>query len=268
MADIRSFDPPSGWRRPAGGAEIGGDGLFGAQDALFDPGGGIGSRVTTHPARILRRSGRMPAASARSARSKTFGAAAERRRSRRSSRRSPCRRVAVAEAQAIRNHAVGEIAGVAELDDGLAEALRLVEVDVLGDLPLVGRAHRVGQLDRAVAMRGTHPPTGTCGDDTPQMNLNCRVDPAAPAGKPGGRDHAGLHGFGEPQERAYTHAMEALGVEPHETSMVGDNLEWEIAAPQRLGIYAIWHDAYRIGIPPNCGVQPDRIIHSLPELLR
>jgi putative hydrolase of the HAD superfamily len=62
--------------------------------------------------------------------------------------------------------------------------------------------------------------------------------------------------------------MEALGVEPGETWMVGDNLEWEIAAPQRLGIYAVWFDAYRIGLPPNCAVQPDRIIHSLPELLR
>jgi FMN phosphatase YigB (HAD superfamily) len=32
--------------------------------------------------------------------------------------------------------------------------------------------------------------------------------------------------------------MEVLGVGPHETWMVGDNLEWEIVAPQRLGIYA------------------------------
>ena len=37
----------------------------------------------------------------------------------------------------------------------------------------------------------------------------------------------GEHGFGKPEERAYTHAMEMLGVRPHETWMVGDNLEWE-----------------------------------------
>src|SRR5205809_953912 len=47
----------------------------------------------------------------------------------------------------------------------------------------------------------------------------------------------GEHGFGKPEERAYTHAMEVLGVGPDETWMVGDNLEWEIVAPQRLGIY-------------------------------
>ena len=31
--------------------------------------------------------------------------------------------------------------------------------------------------------------------------------------------------------------------------MVGDNLEWEVAAPQRLGIHAIWLDAYKAGLP-------------------
>jgi putative hydrolase of the HAD superfamily len=77
----------------------------------------------------------------------------------------------------------------------------------------------------------------------------------------------GEHGFGKPEERAYTHAMAALGVEPPETWMVGDNLEWEIAAPQRLGIYGIWYDGYATGLPPDCQIRPDRIIRSLPELL-
>ena len=77
----------------------------------------------------------------------------------------------------------------------------------------------------------------------------------------------GEHGFGKPEERAYTHAMAALGVGPGDTWMVGDNLEWEIEAPQRLGIYAIWHDGYAAGLPPGCPTRPDRIILSLPELL-
>jgi putative hydrolase of the HAD superfamily len=49
--------------------------------------------------------------------------------------------------------------------------------------------------------------------------------------------------------------------------MVGDNLEWEVAAPQRLGIHAIWHDGYGTGLPPDCPVRPDRIIRRLSELL-
>ena len=77
----------------------------------------------------------------------------------------------------------------------------------------------------------------------------------------------GEHGFGKPEERAYRHAMAALGVEARDTWMVGDHLEWEIAAPQRLGIFAIWHDALAEGLPADSPVKPDRIIRSLAELL-
>jgi putative hydrolase of the HAD superfamily len=77
----------------------------------------------------------------------------------------------------------------------------------------------------------------------------------------------GEHGFGKPEELAYTHAMEVLGVAPHETWMVGDNLEWEVVGPQRLGIHAIWHDGYGIGLPPGSPIKPDRIIRRLRELL-
>jgi len=77
----------------------------------------------------------------------------------------------------------------------------------------------------------------------------------------------GEHGFGKPDERAYRHAMQALGVTAPETWMIGDNLEWEIEAPQRLGIYAIWMDAHGDGLPANTTVKPDRIIRSLTELL-
>lgn len=77
----------------------------------------------------------------------------------------------------------------------------------------------------------------------------------------------GEHGFGKPEERAYRHALEALGVEPSDTWMVGDNLEWEVVAPQRLGIHAIWHDVVGEGLPEGSSIRPDRIIRSLPELL-
>jgi len=78
----------------------------------------------------------------------------------------------------------------------------------------------------------------------------------------------GEHGFGKPEERAYTHAMQALHVEAHETWMVGDNLEWEVAAPQRLGIFAIWHDHLGDGLPEDSTIKPDRIIRSITELLK
>ena len=77
----------------------------------------------------------------------------------------------------------------------------------------------------------------------------------------------GEHGFGKPDERAYLHAMQALGVTASETWMIGDNLEWEVEAPQRLGIYAIWIDVHGDGLPAESTVKPDRIIRSLTELL-
>jgi putative hydrolase of the HAD superfamily len=77
----------------------------------------------------------------------------------------------------------------------------------------------------------------------------------------------GEHSFGKPDERAYRHAMQALDVVPQETWMVGDNLEWEVVAPQRLGIHAIWHDPAGQGLPPDSTIRPDRIIRRLTELL-
>ena len=77
----------------------------------------------------------------------------------------------------------------------------------------------------------------------------------------------GEHGFGKPDEQAYLHAMAALGVTAPDTWMIGDNLEWEVEAPQRLGIYAIWMDVHGDGLPEGSTVKPDRIIRSLTELV-
>jgi putative hydrolase of the HAD superfamily len=49
--------------------------------------------------------------------------------------------------------------------------------------------------------------------------------------------------------------------------MVGDQLEWEVAAPQRLGIKGIWVDVLGDGLPEASPVRPDRIIRRLSELL-
>ena len=77
----------------------------------------------------------------------------------------------------------------------------------------------------------------------------------------------GEHGFGKPDDQAYLHAMQVLGVTAADTWMVGDNLEWEVAAPQRLGIYSIWMDVHGEGLPEGSSIKPDRIIRSLSELL-
>ncbi len=77
----------------------------------------------------------------------------------------------------------------------------------------------------------------------------------------------GEHDWGKPDLRAYRHALAALDADPAATWMVGDNLEWEIAAPQRLGIFAIWHDVLGEGLPAGTDIRPDRIIRSFAELM-
>ena len=77
----------------------------------------------------------------------------------------------------------------------------------------------------------------------------------------------GEFGVGKPDERVYRHALDHLDAQPSEAWMVGDNLEWEVAAPQRLGLYSIWVDVSGAGLPESATVRPDRIIQALPELL-
>ncbi len=77
----------------------------------------------------------------------------------------------------------------------------------------------------------------------------------------------GEHEFGKPEERAYRHALASLSVTPADAWIVGDNLEWEVAAPQRLGIHAVWFDGEGQGLPAGSRVTPDRTIRSLAELL-
>jgi putative hydrolase of the HAD superfamily len=73
-------------------------------------------------------------------------------------------------------------------------------------------------------------------------------------------------GVGKPDQRVYQLALERLVVEPSETWMAGDNLDWDVAQPQRLGIYSIWIDVTGEGHRRLGTVKPDRIIRSLSEL--
>ena len=76
----------------------------------------------------------------------------------------------------------------------------------------------------------------------------------------------GETGFGKPEREVYLTAMAALGTGPADTWCVGDNLEWEVAAPQRLGIYSVWVDPTGEGPPEDSGVTPDRVVASIAEL--
>lgn len=74
-------------------------------------------------------------------------------------------------------------------------------------------------------------------------------------------------GYGKPDIRVYEIALEKLSLEPHEVWMVGDNLEWDVEAPQKAGIFSVWNDYGKKGLPKASKIIPDRIIHSISELL-
>jgi len=73
-------------------------------------------------------------------------------------------------------------------------------------------------------------------------------------------------GFGKPDERIYRLALKTLDVQPSQAWMAGDNLEWDVAQPQKLGIFAIWIDAAGEGHARLGQVKPDRVIRKLSDL--
>jgi len=73
-------------------------------------------------------------------------------------------------------------------------------------------------------------------------------------------------GLGKPHLEVYEALFQALGADPSKTWAAGDNLEWDVGAPQSLGAYGIWVDAAGAGLPDGAGVRPDRIISSISEL--
>ena len=77
----------------------------------------------------------------------------------------------------------------------------------------------------------------------------------------------GEFGCGKPDERVYRGALTSLNAEPATTWMVGDNLEWDVAAPMRLGLTGIWLDRHLTGLPANAPITPHRIVFAISELV-
>lgn len=73
-------------------------------------------------------------------------------------------------------------------------------------------------------------------------------------------------GFGKPDERIYHLALTELAVAPRDTWMIGDNLEWDVEQPQKIGITGVWVDVTGAGVPASRAVRPDLVIRRLSDL--
>jgi putative hydrolase of the HAD superfamily len=77
----------------------------------------------------------------------------------------------------------------------------------------------------------------------------------------------GEFGAGKPDESVYRHVLSALRTDPSDAWMVGDNLEWDVAAPQRLGLRGVWVDAHGRGVPSPSPTRPDLIVRTFAEFV-
>jgi putative hydrolase of the HAD superfamily len=71
-------------------------------------------------------------------------------------------------------------------------------------------------------------------------------------------------GVDKPNQEVYLHAMEALNVRADEVWMIGDNFEWEVVAPQRLGIRSVWVNPLGTTCPTDAA--PYMTITALSEM--
>ena len=74
-------------------------------------------------------------------------------------------------------------------------------------------------------------------------------------------------GYGKPDERVFQRALAIVGTEAADTWVIGDNLEWEIAAPGKLGFTCVWVDKKGSGVPHESDARPDAVIDRFPEVL-
>jgi putative hydrolase of the HAD superfamily len=74
-------------------------------------------------------------------------------------------------------------------------------------------------------------------------------------------------GYGKPEPEVFSRALNDLSLSPEEVWSVGDNLEWDVAGPQKLGIFSIWNDYRGSGLAASEQVVPDRIINNISELI-
>lgn len=52
----------------------------------------------------------------------------------------------------------------------------------------------------------------------------------------------GKQGIGKPDTRIYRRDLGSLNVQAEDGWMVGDNLEWDVASPQFIGVTGVWID--------------------------
>lgn len=73
-------------------------------------------------------------------------------------------------------------------------------------------------------------------------------------------------GFSKPDKEIFLYTLKQLELNPEDVWMVGDNLVWDIYGAKQLGIYTVWNDYSKSGLPENPKVTPDLTVNSIYEM--
>ena len=74
-------------------------------------------------------------------------------------------------------------------------------------------------------------------------------------------------GIGKPDPRAYSNALNVMGVNPSDTWMIGDNIQLDVNQPQLMGIKGIWIDNKPYPGIKKDGITPFLTVKSFHEVL-
>ena len=77
----------------------------------------------------------------------------------------------------------------------------------------------------------------------------------------------GEFGTGKPDPAVFVHALGVLRHRPQDAWMIGNSLIFDIAPARRLGIFSVWIDHRRAGLPTDAPCEPDRTITALREII-
>jgi len=74
-------------------------------------------------------------------------------------------------------------------------------------------------------------------------------------------------GFGKPDARVFERALRALGAQPGDSLMTGNDLGADVLGAKNAGIRSVWVDHAGGGVPENAPARPDRVVAAILELL-
>ena len=75
-------------------------------------------------------------------------------------------------------------------------------------------------------------------------------------------------GYSKPDKEIFQYAINQLELEPGDVWMVGDNLIWDIYGAQQLGIFTVWNDYRKKGLPDSPQATPDITVNSIYEMAK